>query len=306
MIQKGDVMAMRPRRSVLYIPGDNERALEKARGIQADSIIIDLEDSVAPTNKEAARTGAITAIREAGFGSREVILRVNPIETPWGMNDLHAAIAAEPDAILVPKVSQPGDIIGSAKVMKAADAHPKIRLWAMIETPLGIINSREIAACAPDPENRLSCFVLGTNDLLKESRARASNNRFAVVPWLAMTLVAARAYGLDVIDGVYNDFKDDSGFRAECEHGRTLGMDGKTLIHPSQVAPCNEVFSPTEDEVSWSQKIIKAFEQPENARKGVITVDGRMVERLHLVMARRVATIAQAINARSRAEEPWF
>lgn len=299
-------MAMRPRRSVLYIPGDNERALEKARGIQADSIIIDLEDSVAPTNKETARAGAITAIREAGFGSREVILRVNPIETPWGMNDLHAAIAAEPDAILVPKVSQPGDIIGSAKVMKAADAHPKIRLWAMIETPLGIINSKEIAACAPDPENRLSCFVLGTNDLLKESRARASNNRFAVVPWLAMTLVAARAYGLDVIDGVYNDFKDDSGFRAECEHGRTLGMDGKTLIHPSQVAPCNEVFSPTEDEVSWAQKIIKAFEEPQNARKGVITVDGRMVERLHLVMARRVATIAQAINARSRAEEPWF
>ncbi|PPC87863.1 MAG: CoA ester lyase [Hyphomicrobium sp.] len=299
-------MAMRPRRSVLYIPGDNERALEKARRIQADSIIIDLEDSVAPTNKEAARAGAITAIREAGFGSHEVILRVNPIETPWGMNDLHAAIAAEPDAILVPKVSQPGDIIGSAKVMKAADAHPKIRLWAMIETPLGIINSKEIAACAPDPENRLSCFVLGTNDLLKESRARASNNRFAVVPWLAMTLVAARAYGLDVIDGVYNDFKDDSGFRAECEHGRTLGMDGKTLIHPSQVTPCNEVFSPTEDEVSWSQKIIKAFEQPENARKGVITVDGRMVERLHLVMARRVAAIAQAINARSRAEEPWF
>lgn len=306
MVQKGDIMAMRPRRSVLYIPGDNERALEKARGIQADSIIIDLEDSVAPTNKETARAGAITAIREAGFGSREVILRVNPIETPWGMNDLHAAIAAEPDAILVPKVSQPGDIIGSAKVMKAADAHPKIRLWAMIETPLGIINSKEIAACAPDPENRLSCFVLGTNDLLKESRARASNNRFAVVPWLAMTLVAARAYGLDVIDGVYNDFKDDSGFRAECEHGRTLGMDGKTLIHPSQVAPCNEVFSPTEDEVSWSQKIITAFEQPENARKGVITVDGRMVERLHLVMARRVAAIAQAINARSRAEEPWF
>ena len=299
-------MAMRPRRSVLYIPGDNERALEKARGIQADSIIIDLEDSVAPTNKETARAGAITAIREAGFGSREVILRVNPIETPWGMNDLHAAIAAEPDAILVPKVSQPGDIIGSAKVMKAADAHPKIRLWAMIETPLGIINSKEIAACAPDPENRLSCFVLGTNDLLKESRARASNNRFAVVPWLAMTLVAARAYGLDVIDGVYNDFKDDSGFRAECEHGRTLGMDGKTLIHPSQVAPCNEVFSPTDDEVGWSQKIIKAFEEPENARKGVITVDGRMVERLHLVMARRVAAIAQAINARSRAEEPWF
>ncbi|MFN0218367.1 MAG: HpcH/HpaI aldolase/citrate lyase family protein [Hyphomicrobium sp.] len=299
-------MAMRPRRSVLYLPGDNERALEKARALPADSIIIDLEDSVAPTNKELARKRAIDNIREGGFGTREVVLRVNPMDTPWGMADLHAAIAAEPDAILVPKVSQPGDVIGTAKVMKAGDASQKIRLWAMIETPLGIINSREIAACAPDPDNRLSCFVLGTNDLLKESRARASNQRFAVVPWLAMTLVAARAYGLDVIDGVYNDFKDDSGFRAECEHGRTLGMDGKTLIHPSQVEPCNEVFSPTEDEVAWAQKIIKAFEDPENARKGVITVDGKMVERLHLVMARRVAAIAQAINARTRVEEPWF
>ncbi len=299
-------MAMRPRRSVLYIPGDNPRALDKARGLPADSIIIDLEDSVAPTNKEAARAGALDAIREGGYGSREIILRVNPIETPWGMSDLHAAVGAAPDAILVPKVSQPGDITGTAKVLKAVDAAPNIRLWAMIETPLGIINAREIAACGPDPENRLSCFVLGTNDLLKESRARSSNQRFAVVPWLAMTLVAARAYGLDVIDGVYNDFKDDLGFRAECEHGRTLGMDGKTLIHPSQVQPCNSVFSPTDEEVAWAFKIIKAFEEPENARKGVITVDGKMVERLHLVMARRVAAIANAINARSRAEEPWF
>jgi citrate lyase subunit beta/citryl-CoA lyase len=222
------------------------------------------------------------------------------------MADLHAAIESAPDAILVPKVSHPGDIVGTAKVIRAAEADPHIRLWAMIETPMGIINSREIAACAPDQENRLSCLVLGTNDLLKESRARASQNRFAVVPWLAMTLVAARAYGLDVIDGVYNDFKDALGFRAECEHGRTLGMDGKTLIHPSQVVPCNEVFSPTEEEVSWANKIIKAFEQPENARKGVITVEGRMVERLHLVMAKRVAAISAAINARSRIEEPWF
>ncbi len=297
---------MRPRRSVLYIPGDNERALEKSRSLAADSIIIDLEDSVAPGNKESARVRAIATIREGDFGSREIVLRINPLETPWGMADLQAALAASPHAILVPKVSHPGDIIGTAKIVKAAEAPPSIRLWAMIETPMGVINAREIAACAPDPDNRLSCFVLGTNDLLKESRARASNNRFAVVPWLAMTLVAARAYGLDVVDGVYNDFRDDAGFRAECEHGRTLGMDGKTLIHPSQVAPCNEVFSPTDDEVAWAQKIIHAFELPENARKGVITVDGRMVERLHLVMARRVAAIAQAINSRTRSEEPWF
>jgi citrate lyase subunit beta/citryl-CoA lyase len=299
-------MTLRPRRSVLYVPGDNERALLKTQSLPADAIIIDLEDSVAPSNKEQARKQAVEIIRQRGFGSREVILRVNPIETPWGMADLHAAIGAEPHAILIPKVSQSGDILGTAKVVKAAHAAEHIRLWAMIETPMGIINAREIAACGRDPENRLSVFVLGTNDLLKESRARASNNRFAVVPWLALTLVAARAYGLDVIDGVYNDFKDDAGFRAECEHGRTLGMDGKTLIHPSQVQPCNEVFSPTDEEVSWANKIIRAFDLPENARKGVITVEGKMVERLHLVMAQRVSAIAKAINVRTRTEEPWF
>ncbi len=299
-------MTLRPRRSILYVPGDNARALEKTQSLAADAIIIDLEDSVAPSNKEQARVQAMEAIRQGGFGSREIILRVNPIETPWGMADLHAALNAAPHAILVPKVSQPGDIIGTAKVVKASGAVDHIRLWAMIETPMGVINAREIAACGPDPDNRLSCFVLGTNDLLKESRARSSNQRFAVVPWLAMTLVAARAYGLDVIDGVYNDFKDDAGFRAECEHGRTLGMDGKTLIHPAQVAPCNEIFSPTEDEVNWAQKIIKAFAEPENARKGVITVEGKMVERLHLVMAKRVAAIADAIASRSKTEEPWF
>ncbi len=299
-------MAIRPRRSVLYLPGDNERAIQKSKGLAADSLILDLEDSVAPDNKLRARDQACEAVRSGGFGPREVILRVNALETPWGMSDLQAAIAAEPDAILVPKVSQPGDIISTAKVVRASGAADKIRLWAMIETPMGVINAREIAACGADPENRLSCLVLGTNDLLKESRARSTNNRFAVVPWLAMTLVAARAYGLDVIDGVYNDFKDETGFRAECEHGRTLGMDGKTLIHPSQVVPCNHVFSPTEEEVAWSKKIIKAFEDPVNAKKGVITVEGKMVERLHLVMARRVVTIADAIATKSRVEEPWF
>ncbi|MEQ1716670.1 MAG: CoA ester lyase [Hyphomicrobium sp.] len=299
-------MAIRPRRSVLYLPGDNERALDKARKLPADALILDLEDSVAPDNKIKAREILVEALKAGGFGAREVILRVNALETPWGMADLRAAIAAEPDAILIPKVSQPGDIISTAKVVRARGAADKTKLWAMIETPMGIISAKEIAACGADPENRLTCLVLGTNDLLKESRARATNNRFAVVPWLAMTLVAARAYGLDVIDGVYNDFKDESGFRTECEHGRTLGMDGKTLIHPSQVEPCNQVFSPTDEEVAWSIKIMKAFEQPENVNKGVITVDGKMVERLHLVMARRVVTIAQAIATKSRVEEPWF
>jgi len=289
-------MTIRPRRSVLYMPGANVRALEKAKTIPADTLILDLEDSVAPDSKPQARDNVCAAVRSQEYGSRELVIRVNALETPWGSADLFAAAAAEPDAILVPKVSHPGDVVSAAKVLKAAGVSDKVRLWAMIETPMAIVNAREIAATGIDPENRLSCLVLGTNDLLKESRARMSHDRFAVVPWLAMTLVAARAYGLDVIDGVYNEFKDDVGFRAECEHGRTLGMDGKTLIHPSQVGPCNDIFSPTDEEVEWSRKIIAAFKMPGNDRKGVITVDGRMVERLHLVMAQRTVVIAEAIS----------
>ncbi len=289
-------MNIRPRRSVLYMPGANLRALEKARTIPADTLILDLEDSVAPDSKPQARDNVCAAVRSHEYGSRELVIRVNALETPWGSADLFAAAAAEPDAILVPKVSHPGDIVSAAKVLKAAGASDKVKLWAMIETPMAIINAKEIAATGIDPENRMACLVLGTNDLLKESRARMSHDRFAVVPWLAMTIVAARAYGLDVVDGVYNEYKDDVGFRAECEHGRTLGMDGKTLIHPSQVGPCNDIFSPTDEEVEWSRKIISAFQQPGNDRKGVITVEGRMVERLHLVMAQRTVVIAEAIG----------
>jgi citrate lyase subunit beta/citryl-CoA lyase len=289
-------MNIRPRRSVLYMPGANQRALEKARTLPADALILDLEDSVAPDAKPAARDNVCAAVKSKAYGSRELVIRVNALETPWGTADMFAAAEAEPDAILVPKVSHPGDIVSAAKVLKAAGVPDKTRLWAMIETPMSILNAREIAAAGADPENRLSCLVLGTNDLIKESRARMTENRFAVVPWLALSVLAARAYGLDVVDGVYNDFKDEAGFRAECEHGRTLGMDGKTLIHPSQVEPCNQIFSPTEDEITWSRKIIAAFGQPENERKGVITVDGRMVERLHLVMAQRTVRIADAIT----------
>ena len=296
----------RPRRSVLYMPGANERALEKAKTIPADSLILDLEDSVAPEAKPAARAAVCAAVKAGGYGRRELVIRTNAIETAWGMDDLRAAVKVAPDAILVPKVSQPGDVVTVAKVLGAIGAPPKTRLWAMMETPSSVLNAREIAALAADPANRLACLVMGTNDLLKESRARALHNRVAVVPWLAMTIVAARAFGLDVLDGVYNDFRDELGFREECEHGRTLGMDGKTLIHPSQVVPCNEVFSPTEEEVLWSRKILSAFEEPENAHKGVITVEGKMVERLHLVMARRTVSIAEAIGAMRKAEEEWF
>ena len=295
-------MHVRPRRSVLYMPGANKRALEKAKTLPADSLILDLEDSVAPEAKAQARDSVCAAVKAGGYGHRELVIRVNAIETPWGMDDLRAAVAAAPDAILVPKVSQPGDIVTAAKVLGSVHAPGKTRLWAMMETPKSMLNAREIAALGAEPEHRLACLVMGTNDLLKESRARALHNRIAVVPWLAMTLVAARAFGLDILDGVYNDFRDDKGFREECEHGRTLGMDGKTLIHPSQVTPCNEIFSPTDEEVTWSRAIIAAFDNPENDHKGVITVDGKMVERLHLAMAERTVAIADAIDTMRSAE----
>ena len=295
-------MHVRPRRSVLYMPGANKRALEKAKTLPADSLILDLEDSVAPEAKAEARDSVCAAVKAGGYGHRELVIRVNAIETPWGMDDLRAAVAAAPDAILVPKVSQPGDIVTAAKVLGSVHAPGKTRLWAMMETPKSMLNAREIAALGTEPEHRLACLVMGTNDLLKESRARALHNRIAVVPWLAMTLVAARAFGLDILDGVYNDFRDDKGFREECEHGRTLGMDGKTLIHPSQVTPCNEIFSPTDEEVTWSRAIIAAFDNPENDHKGVITVDGKMVERLHLAMAERTVAIADAIDTMRSAE----
>jgi citrate lyase subunit beta / citryl-CoA lyase len=289
-------MQGRPRRSVLYMPGSNERALEKAKTIPADALIFDLEDAVAPDAKPLARDQVSDAVKNGGYGGREIVIRVNALETPWGTEDILAACEAEPDAILVPKVVHPGDVISVAKILQGVHAPEKIRLWAMMETPMAILNARTIAATAVYEENRLCCLVMGTNDLIKESRARALHDRFAVVPWLAMTLVAARAYRLDIIDGVYNEFRDEMGLREECERGRTLGMDGKTLIHPSQVGPCNQIFSPTEEEVEWSRKIIEAFRRPENKQKGVIVVEGRMVERLHLGMAERTVSIAEQIR----------
>jgi citrate lyase subunit beta/citryl-CoA lyase len=288
---------IRPRRSVLYMPGANERALEKAKSLPADALILDLEDSVAPDAKEAARRQVCEAVERGGYGNREVVIRINALDTPWGAADLEAAAKVRADAILVPKVSSPGDVLTAARRAETAGAPPGVRLWAMVETPAAILNAREIAAVAQDPESRLACLIMGTNDLLKETRARASDGRVAVIPWLAQAVLAGRANGLDVIDGVYNDFKDAAGFRAECEQGRTLGMDGKTLIHPSQIEPCNEVFSPSAEEVGWARRIIAAFAEEGNASKGVLTVDGRMVERLHLAMAQRTVKIAEAIGA---------
>jgi len=286
-------MTIRPRRSVLYMPGANERALEKARIVAAVSLILDLEDSVAPDAKADARAKVAAAVASRGYGRRELIIRINGLDTPWGVDDLKMAAEVSPDAVLVPKVARPGDIVSASRIHAAMGGADATRMWAMMETPMAIFNVREIASV--HQVARLSCLVLGTNDLQKESRALATGGRFAILPWLSMTLLAARAYGLDVIDGVYNDFRDETGFRAECEQGRTLGMDGKTLIHPAQVPVCNELFSPAPEEVARSRQIIEAFALPENASKGVITVDGRMVERLHLAMAQRVVSIAEAI-----------
>lgn len=287
-------MTIRPRRSVLYMPGANERALEKARSLAADALILDLEDSVAPEAKAEARAKVAAAVTTRGYGSREIVIRVNGLDTPWGAEDLKMTAAANPDAVLVPKVARPGDIVSVSRMHRGMGGSETTRMWAMMETPMAIFNVREIASV--HDVARLSCFVLGTNDLLKESRASSSGGRFAILPWLSMTVLAARAYGLDVIDGVYNDFRDEPGFLAECEQGRILGMDGKTLIHPVQIEACNRAFSPAPEEVAWSRRIIEAFALPDNAVRGVITIDGRMVERLHLAMAQRIVSIAEAIG----------
>ena len=282
-------MTHRPRRSVLYMPGANARAMEKAKTLDADALILDLEDSVAPDAKAEARAQVSAVVKTGGYGRRELAIRINGLDTPWGMYDMAAAVAAGPDAILVPKVSAAAGVSRAVALM----GQSKAALWVMMETPLAILNAGEIAGADP----RLSCLVLGTNDLVKETRARASGGRFALIPMLSTCVLAARAFGLDVIDGVFNDFKNEDGFRVECEQGRDLGMDGKTLIHPSQIATCNEVFSPDAAEIEWSRRIIEAFALPENAAKGVITIDGKMVERLHRDMAERVVAIAEAIGS---------
>jgi citrate lyase subunit beta/citryl-CoA lyase len=294
-------MTIRPRRSVLYMPGSNARALEKAKSIPADALILDLEDAVAPDAKAAARAQVCTAVKAGGYGAREVVIRINGLDTPYGQADLEAAAAAAPDAVLLPKVSSGADIVAVTAALDKAGAPAKTRLWAMIETPLAILNLADIAMAAKAPGARLACFVMGTNDLVKETRADLSKNRRPALYWLSAAITAARAYGLDVLDGVYNNFKDAEGYRRECVHGRALGFDGKTLIHPDQVAVANEVFAPAEAEVAWARKVIAAFDLPENKGKGVITVDGRMVEIMHGEMARRTVAIADAIAGKETA-----
>jgi citrate lyase subunit beta/citryl-CoA lyase len=291
-------MTIRPRRSVLYMPGSNARALEKAKTLPVDAVILDLEDSVAPDAKEAARDQVVAAVKAGGFGSREVVIRVNGVDTPWHADDLSAAAHAAPDAILVPKVASPGtlELIGRRLLDMGTDH--KTRIWAMIETPLAIFNILSIASEAKDSESRLAVFVMGTNDLAKETRARLMPGRAPMLTWLSTCVAAARHYGVEILDGVYNDIGNAEGFAAECRQGVEFGFDGKTLIHPSQIEPCNAAFSPSADEVTQARKIIAAFDLPQNKAKGVVSLDGRMVERLHAEMARRTVAIADAIESR--------
>jgi len=287
-----------PRRSVLYMPGANARALEKARALPADCLLFDLEDSVAPEEKSLARNQVIAAVQAGGYAPREVVIRVNAQSTPWGGEDLRMVAGAGADGLLLPKVDGPEALAEVRKTLADYGAPADLALWAMIETPLAIIHATEIAAAAASERNPLTVFVMGTNDLAKETRAALAPGRTPMLPWLSSCVLAARAYGLDIIDGVFNDFADDAGFAAECEQGRELGMDGKTLIHPRQIEPCNLAFSPSVDEVARAREIISAFNRPEHAGKGAISINGRMVERLHADMARRTVALAEAIEAR--------
>jgi citrate lyase subunit beta/citryl-CoA lyase len=279
------------------MPGSNVRALEKAKMLGADALIFDLEDSVAPDAKEAAREQAVAATKAGGYGKREIVIRVNGLGTKWGEADLIAAARAGADAILIPKVQSPGDLEATRSLLRGGGASPGQAIWAMMETPLAIVNAASIAAAASG-DYPLAVFVMGTNDLAKETRAALGGGRLGMLAWLSACVAAARAHGIDILDGVYNAIGDEAGLRAEAEQGRLLGMDGKTLIHPGQIGPCNEIFGPGADEIAWSRKVIAAFELPENAGKGVLKLDDRMVERLHAEMARRIVTIADAIAER--------
>jgi citrate lyase subunit beta/citryl-CoA lyase len=277
------------------MPGANAKALEKARSLAADVLILDLEDSVAPDAKADARAAVAAAVKAKVYGKREVIVRVNALATGWGREDIAAASAAGPDGVLAPKVESGAQVVELEDALTEAGLADDASLWVMIETPRAVLNLAEIAAAARG--TRLSAFVLGLNDLAKETRARTASGRAAFHAALALTVTAARAEGLAAIDGVYNDIADLAGFEAECRQGLEFGFDGKTLIHPSQIDAANAVFAPTQEEVMRARAIIAAFALPENAGKGVIKVDGRMTELLHLDEARRIVAVAEAISA---------
>jgi citrate lyase subunit beta/citryl-CoA lyase len=291
---------IRPRRSLLFMPGSNARVLEKARNLPADGLILDLEDSVAPEAKALARDQIAAAIAAKGFGRREVLIRTNTTDSPWWMDDIAMAAKARPDGILVPKVSSVEDIKTIARCLLDVDADPSIRVWTMIETARAVLHAEELAAASRDADTRLAGFVFGPNDISRETRIRMQPGRAAMLPLITHCILATRAYGLEILDGPFSDFSNFNGFGQECTQARDLGFDGKTLIHPGQIEACNAIFTPPEEEVAYARKIIAAFDQPENASRGAISLDGQMVERLHADMARRTIAIADSIAALAR------
>ncbi len=288
---------IRPRRSLLFMPGSNARALEKARNLPADGIILDLEDSVAPEAKALARDQIAKAVADKGFGKREILIRANALDSPWWVDDVGMAGKARPDGILVPKISSVDDLNAIADRLSDINADFSIKVWAMIETSRAVLDVDKLAAASKDSEVRLAGFVFGPNDISRETRIRMQPGRAAMIPMIIHCILATRAHGLEILDGPYRDISNIDGFAVECAQGRDLGFDGKTLIHPSHIEACNAIFTPPAEEVAEARKVIAAFEQPENASRGAIQLDGRMVERLHAEMARRTIAIADAIAA---------
>lgn len=282
----------RPRRSVLYMPGSNARALEKAKTLPADGLILDLEDAVAPDAKDLARKQVCEAVDAGGYGMRELIIRVNGLATPWGYEDIAAASRTSADALLLPKVESADAIRHMEAIMIANGAPDDMAIMAMMETPRSILEAERIAASSP----RMSCLVMGTSDLAKELDCAHTRERLPMITSLGYCMLAARAFGLAILDGVYLDLSDDEGFQFACQQGADLGFDGKTLIHPKTIAACNAVFTPSLDDVDWSRKIIAAHEDAAARGEGVVVVDGRLIENLHVESARRLVAMAEAID----------
>jgi citrate lyase subunit beta / citryl-CoA lyase len=287
----------RPRRSVLYMPGSNTRALEKARGLAADGLILDLEDAVAPESKAMARANVAAALRAGGYGRRELVVRVNGLASPWGYDDIAAAALMKADAVLLPKVESADTVRQAATLLAAAGAPNSLALWCMMETPMGMLHAEEIAAASP----RVAGFVMGTSDLAKDLHARHTRDRLPMLTALGLCLLAARAYRLAILDGVHLDLADDEGFAQICRQGRELGFDGKTLIHPKTIAAANEAFAPTAEEVALARRIIAAHAEAEAAGKGVVLVDGKLIETLHVEDAHRTVALADQIREIERA-----
>jgi citrate lyase subunit beta / citryl-CoA lyase len=285
---------LRPRRSVLYLPGSNPRALEKARALPADSLIFDLEDAVAPEVKDSARTSLAASLIAGGYAPRELIVRVNPLDTAWGHADLAAAATLPIDAVLLPKVESAERVRLTSNLLDALGAPPELSLWCMIETPLGVLAAAEIAGASP----RIGALVMGTSDLTNDLHAREAPGRLALLTALGLVLLAARAHHRAVLDGVHLDLADDGGFARACRQGRDLGFDGKTLIHPSQIEPANAAFSPTAEEVARAGRIVASYAEATATGKGVVRIEGRLVEALHVEEARRTLALAEAIAAR--------